>query len=269
MTHMNGAPHELSATDDAGPALAPWTDTAVGIDELVHRIGQELNGPLRDVARALDRARLSHSEADNRVLHDRVSRLLRVGSALADLAPPWGGAPGQADGPVELWPILQEAWAAVEPEARQRQVQVRFSLDVASPGIAHVHGHERWLRRVLVECLDDAVKATPCGVLLDVELQRRGPRLNLMLRIHEPVVADTGLLAGLVRSLCREVLGRHGGDLRLCDQGSRRYLLLELPAVGGFGTRPSPVTGRPGPAASAPHVSSVADPRRAEGAALT
>lgn len=236
---MNTGDRPLAATSTPTGAWLPPCGSPADVDELMHRIGQGLQEPLRAAASSLERARRSDAGGDRVALFDHVSELLRVVGALSELVQAWGGGGlDDAESAVALWPLLQEAWAEVEPQAAQREVGIRFSLDVSSPDIATVSGNPRWLRRVLVECLQDAVAATPCGEQLDVLLQQRGQRLCLMLRDDDHGRGGTRSVAAMVLGLCRHVLHQRGGALHETAEGGNRQLVLELPvACDGDGRR--------------------------------
>lgn len=214
-------------------------------DELMRRIGLDLQEPLRAAAASLERARCSEAGDGRTALYDHAGELLRMVDALSELVRAWGRGQDEAGTPVPLWPLLQEAWAEVEPQARRRGVCVRFSLDVSSPDIASVRGNPAWLRRVLVECLQDAVAATPDAERLDVVLQQRGQRLCLMLRDDDRGIGGTRSVGVMVLGLCGHVLHQHGGALRETIEGGHRQLVLELPSVGGDVDRCGPPDRRP------------------------
>lgn len=211
---------------DAGP------DAAEGVDALMQAIRQGLRDPLRASCAALDLARqgdAADSALELEALFDRLDELLQSADRLVDLASLWSGGPLVDDERIELWPLLQEVWAEVEPLALSRQVRVRFTADAAASDKATLYGSRRWMRRVLVECLQGAVRAAPAGRLLDIEHLQLGARARIVLR-------ETTLFRGgapgadsVAHKLCRHVLALHGGRLREELDGPQRHLVLEVP----------------------------------------
>lgn len=83
----------------------------------------------------------------------RLRALLGVVDRLVDLASIWDCSALQATDRIELWPLLQHAWAGVEPLALQRAVRVRFRAQTEAGALAILYGSEHWLGRVFEECL--------------------------------------------------------------------------------------------------------------------
>jgi hypothetical protein len=222
--------------DDAfvfvGPTDAP--DAASGVDSLMMAVRNDLRDPLRSAHAALEVAR---DAADGRrvdglefdALLDRVDRLLHVADGLVDLATLWNSGTMAADDRIELWPLLQRVWGEVEPQALARDINVRFSTDQGHGDQATLYGSSRWLRRVLVECLQAAVRGAEPGSLLEIEHVQMGPRAQIVLRDTRLFSGVSGSTGAVAQQLCRHVLALHGGRLREAIEGRSRHLVIELP----------------------------------------
>jgi hypothetical protein len=222
--------------DDAfvfvGPADAP--DAASGVDSLMAAVRNDLRDPLRSAHAALEVAR--HASDDRPIdgfafdeLLDRVDRLLHVADGLLDLASLWNSGRFAADDRIELWPLLQRVWGAVEPQALARDIEVRFTTDQRYGDEATLYGSSRWLRRVLIECLQAAVRAAPPGSQLAIDHVQLGPRAQIVLRDTRLFSGVSGSTDAVAQQLCRHVLALHGGRLRETFEGHRRHLVIELP----------------------------------------
>ena len=205
-------------------------------DTLMRAVRQDLRDPLRHARAALEVAQLAETSPhgpglEMQALLDRVDSLLDVADQLVDLAHLWDGGDIATDDRIELWTLLQQVWAEVEPLAIDRQVRVRFTTDTRSNELATLYGSARWIRRVFVECLKGAVRLAPRGGELEVAHVQAGPRARIV--IHDSPLfvrgtPDRGADA-IGHQLCRHVLARHGGRLMEELDGERRHLVIDLP----------------------------------------
>jgi signal transduction histidine kinase len=228
----------LDATHDAG----------IGYDNLMQIIRADLRDPLRST-----RAALSLLEAkdglpgEGRALADGVNELLAVAERLVDLASLWDSNALLATDRIELWPLLQQVWGAVEPLALKRSVHVRFRAQSEAGSLATLYGSEHWLSRVFRECLEAAVRSTRRGGTLEIEHRQLGPRAMLVFRDSGVFTTRNG--AGGVTmpnspkarpgelsardqiglKLCQHVISLHGGMLREEEEDGQRNFLIELP----------------------------------------
>ncbi|MFY7857316.1 MAG: hypothetical protein ACOVQT_14350 [Rubrivivax sp.] len=111
---------------------------------------------------------------------------------LVDLAGVWSSGSLLANDRIELWPLLQAAWAELQPLAQDRNVKVRFRSAGELGNLATLYGSENWLRRVFMECLEAAVREGRPGSTVVIEHRQLGPRAVV-------VFHDSGVFARAVR----------------------------------------------------------------------
>lgn len=212
-------------------------DEAAGMDTLMQAIQHDLRDPLRAARAALELARQADQFSGGDALEldalfDRVDHLLQMTDKLVDLAALWNTGSLLADDRIELWPLLQQVWAETEPLAQRRHVRVRFATGQAPRELATLYGSQRWLHRVLTDCLQGAVRAAAPGSELQVELQQTGARARIVLhdtRLFSADGAGTRHDHPIAHRLCRQVLALHGGRLLDEQTGAQRQLVIELP----------------------------------------
>ena len=245
------------ARDDAMVLVTDSADehAAVGFDNLMMVIRADLRDPLRELSNAL---MLSRSDRDVHVLDalcHEVDEVTRVLDKLVDLASVWGSESLMANDRIELWPLLQQAWAKVEPLARSRNLKARFTAQGPKTQLAVIYGSEHWLLRVFVECLEAAIRVARPGGMLDIEHRQMGPRALIVLRDSGAFVAakaeSTPMEAGSRAStaaaaarlaardmiglkLCQHIVAQHGGQLREERDDGQRNFLIDLPTGAPF-----------------------------------
>lgn len=245
------------ARDDVMVLVTDSADehAAVGFDNLMMVIRSDLRDPLRKLSSALVMARNDGDVHALDALCDQVDEVAQVLNKLIDLAAVWSSESLMANDRIELWPLLQQAWAKVEPLARSRNLKARFSAQGPKTQLAAIYGSEHWLLRVFVECLEAAVRAARPGGMLDIEHRQMGPRALIVLRDSGAFVAAkseatpmetgprAGSAAGAVRlasrdmiglKLCQQVVAQHGGQLREEHDDGQRNFLIDLPTGAPF-----------------------------------
>lgn len=238
------------ARDDAMVLISDQQDehAGVGFDNLMMVIRSDLRDPLQQLHQSLSLARQDGDGHALDALCDQVDDLCHVLTRLSDLAEVWGSEALLSNDRIELWPLLQNAWAQVEPLARSRGVKVRFTSAMPKDQLAAMYGSAHWLQRVFLECMESAIRATRSGGTLDIEHRQLGPRVLIVLRdsgVFAPSRQDaTELSGGKDRSppaarlnardliglkLCQQVVALHGGQLREEDDDGVRNFLIDLP----------------------------------------
>ena len=92
----------------------------VGFDNLMMVIRSDLKEPLQELTDALAVARSQGDVHALDALCDRVDEVKDVLAHLVELGQVWNSESLLANDRIELWSLLQQAWAEVEPIARQR-----------------------------------------------------------------------------------------------------------------------------------------------------
>lgn len=232
--------------DDAFVLISPdpVTDHGTAYDNLMQVIRSDLRDPLAELHRVLQ-LEGARDAAANDVLLEKVDDVTRTLDKLLDLASVWGSAALLASDRIELWQMLQQAWAGVEPLAVARSVKVRFRAQTPAEQLATLYGSESWLLRVFSECLEMAVRAAPRGATIDIEHRQMGPRAMVVFRdsgLFAPRSADAVELGGgkgrgaplparehISLKLCQHIVSLHGGQLREETEDGLRNFLIDLP----------------------------------------
>lgn len=236
------------ARDDAFVLIGNEHGDGSAFDNLMQVIRSDLRDPMRQAAGALAVAQGGGAH-ETQALVDGVQELLRVLDKLVDLAELWGSGALFANDRIELWPLLQAVWGELEPAAMARKVKVRFRAQLEAQDLATLYGSEHWLRRVFLECLESALRATPPGGTLEIEHRQMGPRALVVFR-------DCGVFGGATSAgamemphakgakpapagkqardhiglkLCQHIVSLHGGQLRDEEEDGVHNFLIELP----------------------------------------
>lgn len=242
------------AQDDAFVLISadPRQDDGSGFDSLLQAIRSDLREPLQKAQTTLSEVAATEPEpAALDALLDDVSQVLSVVDKLVDLADLWNSGALLATDRVELWPLLQQVWAETEPLAMDRGVKVHFRARADAASLPTLYGSERWLKRVLQECLDAAVRGTRRGASLVIEHRQMGPRALIVFRksgvfamrstaeamdlsssMHPGRPVPSPQLSAREQigfKLCRHIVSLHGGYLREeMDDGVRNFI-IDLP----------------------------------------
>lgn len=203
-------------------------ETAGGADRLLRAVDLGLRAPLHQAETALQLWREDPDPHVATVLAGLIDDLLVGLDRLLSLAGLWTSDGIGDDERIELWPLLQEAWAEAEPLGMARGVGLQFRSAHDAASHATLYGNRRWLRRAFAECLRSAVAATPPGEQIEIEHQQAGARARLVFR-NRALFDDaaTGGLGTIALMMCRQVLALHGGTLGT-EAGDAAWV-LELP----------------------------------------
>ena len=201
-------------------------------------------------------ARAHRDEAEYRdaldVVRRSAGRLSRIVDDLFLLARADAGHLVVRDDAVYLDEVVHDAVRAMEPVAAGRDVAVR----IAAMDQATVRGDAELLGRVLLNLLDNAVKHSPAGASVTVEMATHGRRHRVCVVDAGPGIpaADAARLferffrgdaararadgsvtdgAGLGLAIARRIAEAHGGTLALVEsRPGRTEFRLDLPAAG-------------------------------------
>ncbi len=254
------------AADDAFVLISPQggKEQGAGFDNLMQAIRSDVSEPLRKAQRALaNNATRASGSAEEATLAQDLGELLTVVDRLVELSSLWSSSALLATDRIELWPMLQKAWAAVEPLATQRRVRVRFLAKNNTSDLSALYGSEHWLGRVFQECLEAAVRSTRADGQIDIEHNQLGPRAIVVFKdcgvfigreardagvampeaaksdktekarnatkadLAAPTKAGARELIGL--KLCQHIVSLHGGELREESLDGLSNFIIDLP----------------------------------------
>jgi signal transduction histidine kinase len=178
-----------------------------------------------------------------RVVHDQMRRLSRIVEDLFTLARADAGGL-----PVERSPLyLDELVADCVKEAKVLAAPKEVELDWKGPSDLEIRGDERLLREMLMNLLDNAIRHTPNGGWVRVELADGTSAVDVSVmdsgegipeaereRVFERFVrlrpTQAGDGGGLGLPIARVIAEAHGGTLRLARSGpSGSTFLARLP----------------------------------------
>ena len=141
---------------------------------------------------------------------------------------------------VDWTSLVAEAVITLEPLAQARSLTLRTVLQ----GDVIVDGNRSYLRRLLNNLLDNALKFTPARGLIEVTLEARAGHARLSIADNGPGIAEAELPFifdrffrgkgrreagnGLGLSLCREIAQLHGGALSASNRanGGAEFVVL-------------------------------------------
>lgn len=234
----------------------------------VSDVAHELKTPLTALLLVGD-SLAAEVNSRNAVLVERLLRELRrlqqlVGDLLelSRLENTLPGGNGLRRQPVDLPLLLEQVWQGLRPLADQRGVDLQVAIDPAeTPAV--VLGDASRLHRALLNLLDNGLRFSPDGGLLQVRL-RPGPRWCLIsVRDHGPGLSEEDLEhlferfyrgdpsrmrssqggSGLGLSIVQRIALTHGGRVQAGnhpDGGALLELLLPVGSSGAAGPLGSP-----------------------------
>jgi len=173
-----------------------------------------------------------------------VERLCAIAEDLLTLAR-LESEPAVERAPVDLSDIAAEASALAQTLAEARHQELASD---AHRGIV-VQGSAGDLRRVVLNLLDNAVKFTPAGGRIEIEVSAHGPTALLSVRDNGPGIdprdldhifdpfyrsrSANGSGSGLGLALSREIVRRHGGVIQAANRTAGGCeIQLRLPLAG-------------------------------------
>ncbi|MEB3265228.1 MAG: HAMP domain-containing sensor histidine kinase [Cyanobacteriota bacterium] len=164
----------------------------------VSDVAHELRTPLTALLLVGD-SLAARADRGNAVLVERLQReLLRLQEMVGDLlelSRLQNTLPADADRrqPVALRPLLDQVWSSLRPLAEPRRIQlvVRPALPEAVDLV--VRGEAPRLHRALLNLLDNALRYSPDGAAVEVNLQRSGQWALVTVRDHGPGLSPNDL----------------------------------------------------------------------------
>jgi len=222
-----------SRNDELGQLARDFNGMAERIEALVtHDRGvlQDLSHELRSpLARLQVILELAHHAADRdeadthfRQAEREIARLDRMTGEMLTLSRLKGDLPGMEREPVELAVLLEECVATLQMQADGRDV----SLQLTHGSAPMVAGSAVLLRRAIENLISNAIKFSPYGSHVRVELRAQEGHAVVEVRDHGPGVA-TGELPLLFRPFFRGSNARlaegHGLGLTLVQRVARAH----------------------------------------------
>jgi len=178
---------------------------------------------------------------------DEFDKLARLITQILTLARAEGGEIVLAREPVDLGPLCSSVTEQLEPVAEARGVHLGCA--VSSP--VTVVGDAGWLERLLLILLDNAIKFTPSGGLVDVRVSRERALARLDVRDTGPGIAADALPhlfepfyradpsrsrqtegAGLGLALAKWIVAHHDGTIGVTSpQSAGSTFTVRLPVA--------------------------------------
>ena len=244
----------LRGSDDEHDELAQNINTMLdqienlleGMRHVGDSVAHDLRGPITRLRNRLETVAATEkpSRDDLADCVVQLDQVLATFNALLRIARVESGAYRSAFTTVDLKPIVQDVYELYQAAAEERHV----TLQAHAPESLEVFGDRELLAQVLTNLVDNAVKYTPPGGVVRIELARSGDRAQVR-------VADTGsgipledhgrVLQrftrldrarsqpgnGLGLALVNAVTLQHHGRLTLGDNGPGLVVTVELPAL--------------------------------------
>jgi two-component system phosphate regulon sensor histidine kinase PhoR len=161
----------------------------------VSDVAHELRTPLTALLLVGD-SLAAQVNSSNAVLVERLQReLLRLQDLVSDLlelsrlenALPAAPAPRP---PVALLPLLEQVWTGLRPLAEARGVSLQLAEDPADDGAAVVRGDSSRLHRLFYNLLDNALRYSPDGEPVAVDLRYGGGWCRVTVRDRGPGLSE-------------------------------------------------------------------------------
>jgi two-component system, cell cycle sensor histidine kinase and response regulator CckA len=229
------------------------SERLAAVSVMATALAHEVNNPLAIIGNRIEcmerevrvRCPDCELEGDLAVLREHAERLMGVTRDLLGLA----SEDADISGVVDLEAVIARIARLVEQTFTVRGV--RLEVGRADGALPALHGNEKALETACLNLVLNAADATPAGgtVRVEARVARGGTELELEVRdtgsgvpvelrerIFEPFFTTKGPRGGtgLGLAVCRTVVERHGGSIRLeVDEGVGSRFVLALPVAAG------------------------------------
>jgi signal transduction histidine kinase len=217
-----------------------------GMRHVGDSVAHDLRGPITRLRNRLETVAAAErpSRDDLAECVAQLDQVLATFNALLRIARVESGAYRSAFTTVDLQPIVRDVCELYQAAAEEREVTLH--AEASEP--VEVFGDRELLAQVLTNLVDNAVKYTPRGGVVRVELARNGDRAQLRVADTGPGIAaeDRARVLqrftrldrarsqpgnGLGLTLVNAVTLQHHGRLTLGDNAPGLVVTLELPAL--------------------------------------
>lgn len=243
---------------------------AAKVNELLDRLARtteilraSLHSAAHDLRTPMHRMRLRMEEslvtgdgtatADTEAAVADLDRMQRVLAALLQIAEAESGTIGAQPEDVPADVMVSELAELYAPQAEEQGIRLRTEVDA---GLC-VRGHRQLLAQAIANLIENALKFTPAGGMVDIGARAAGGRASLSVGDSGPGIPATEREraltpfvrlgnaggrdgTGLGLSLAAAVARLHGGMLRLKDNQPGLLAVLELPLCGAGTGQPEP-----------------------------
>ncbi|MFN5195168.1 MAG: sensor histidine kinase [Cyanobacteriota bacterium] len=164
----------------------------------VSDVAHELRTPLTALLLVGD-SLAARADSGNAVLVERLQReLLRLQEMVGDLlelSRLQNTLPGDGDRrqPVAMGVLLEQVWTGLRPLAEPRGIQLVVRSALEGSADLQVLGDHSRLHRALLNLLDNALRYSPDGAAVEVELQQTGQWGQVVVRDHGPGLSEEDL----------------------------------------------------------------------------
>jgi signal transduction histidine kinase len=217
-----------------------------GLRHVGDSIAHDLRGPLTRLRTRLEKLAQEESPSHESVVEclAQADGVLATFNALLRIARVESGAYRKAFATIDLGPIVADVADLYQATADDKLVELRRRIIDS----ALVFGDRELLAQALTNLLDNALKHTPAGGHIDLELRRHDKTIDVIVADSGPGVpaedrervlqrfarldeARSTPGSGLGLALVRAVADQHDAKLHLTDNGPGLRVRMTLPAV--------------------------------------